>query len=99
VRECIANDIVLNRTSLSHIHIYDEIGLHSLHFLHLAMGTKGVIDYILGAAACGRKTQRLLFDCLKYLHQNIGNWGGGSNSDAYHLIMTVSSYLFSSFMS
>jgi ubiquitin carboxyl-terminal hydrolase 9/24 len=90
-RESIANEIVMNRTSLSRFPALTEIGLHTLHFMNYACGCgiNGAVEYLLAAAACGRKSQAMIYECLDYLHRHIGNWGGGNNSDAYSLIITV----------
>lgn len=90
-RESIANEIVMNRTSLSRFPALTEIGLHTLHFMNYACGCgiNGAVEYLLAAAACGRKSQAIIHESLEYLHRHIGNWGGGNNSDAYSLIITV----------
>ena len=65
-RESIANEIVMNRTSLSRFPALTEIGLHTLHFMNYACGCgiNGAVEYLLAAAACGRKSQAIYMNLL-----------------------------------
>lgn len=49
-------------------------------------------DYLLAVSACGKDSQKLMFESLDYLHSHIGNWGGGS-SEGYPLIIMIFSML------
>lgn len=92
LRECIANDLVANRTCLSKIHDFTELGLQALYFLNFAQAqnNNGVVEYILAASAIGRDSRRLIFESLNYLYDHLPNWSGTSAAEGYPLIIMVS---------
>jgi hypothetical protein len=92
MRECIANDLVMNSSCLSKIHDFTELGLQALYFLNFAqtLSNNGVVEYILAASAIFRDSRRLIFESLGYLYEHLGNWNGGSAAEGYPLITMVS---------
>jgi ubiquitin carboxyl-terminal hydrolase 9/24 len=95
LRECIANDVVMNRTRLSKIHHFTELGLQALYFLNYAQAqnNNGVVEYLLAASAIGRDSRRLIFESLQYLCDHLRNWSGGTAADGYPLIIMILSVL------
>jgi hypothetical protein len=91
LRECIANDVVMNRSRLSKIHNFTELGLQALYFLNYAQAqnSNGVVEYLLAASAIGRDSRRLIFESLQYLCDHLRNWSGGTAADGYPLIIMV----------
>ena len=81
----------MNRSRLSKIHNFTELGLQAQYFLNFAQtqNSNGVVEYLLAASAIGRDSRRLIFESLNYLFDHLGNWSGGSAADGYPLIIMV----------
>lgn len=91
-RESIAHDVAMNRTSLSKIHRYTEMGLTQLHLLNCAHVHLGMTEYILAACSIGRTSTELIIESLYIIHDRIKRdiWGRGNQDDSHKLMISVS---------
>jgi hypothetical protein len=84
----------MNRTSLSKIHRFTEMGLTHLPLLNCAyVQGLGMTEYILAACSIGRTLTELITESLYIIHDRIERevWGRGNDSHN-KLMISVSQF-------
>lgn len=79
----------MNRTSLSKIHRFTEMGLTHLYLLNCANVHLGMTEYILAACSIGRTSTELITESLYIIHDRIERevWGRGNQGDSHNKLM------------
>jgi hypothetical protein len=82
----------MNRTSLTKIHRFTEMGLTHLYLLNCAHVYPGMTEYILAACSIGRTSTELIMETLYIIHDRIEReiWGRGNQGEENKLMISVS---------